>query len=80
MRLRCRVGRHLWAADRHTGQRSCIYCGATAKAGPDLRCHLGNHKWVPAVADDGTRHLACARCGKYGGEPHALVPWPGRRD
>jgi hypothetical protein len=79
VRLRCRLGRHLWVVDRATRQRSCLYCGKTAKAGADLRCHVGIHHWAPAVADDGTRHLACSRCNKYGGEPHSLVPWPGER-
>ena len=79
MKLRCRLGSHLWVVDQKAGLRRCLYCGTSRRSWPTLRCRLGIHKWVPGVGDDGERHLGCMRCGKYGGEPHGLVPWPGDR-
>jgi hypothetical protein len=37
-----------------------------------LRCRLlGSHDWVSRSAEDGSRYVACRRCGKYKDYQHA---------
>jgi hypothetical protein len=74
MTPRCRLGRHRWVQHADEHRVSCFDCGKSRPIRKNLFCYLGLHNWI-AFQNDESRYLACRRCGKYGGDPHPLVPW-----